>query len=79
MLVICDNPNVNIEACNEVQCNQSYIDNYAACQCLRSRTEFYEVRQLKVSYQETSMVSSIWESDQWVLTTLTSTLKTLEV
>ncbi|KAI8360155.1 hypothetical protein B0O80DRAFT_422798 [Mortierella sp. GBAus27b] len=40
--LICDNPNVNIEACNEVQCNQPYIDNYAACQCLRSRTEFYE-------------------------------------
>ncbi|KAG0369819.1 hypothetical protein BGX24_002270 [Mortierella sp. AD032] len=38
----CNNPSVNVVACNEKQCNQTYIDNYAACQCRRSPTLFYE-------------------------------------
>ncbi|KAF9935300.1 hypothetical protein FBU30_004875 [Linnemannia zychae] len=38
----CSNPNVNVEGCNERQCSQAYIDNYAACQCRRSRTLLYE-------------------------------------
>ncbi|KAF8937644.1 hypothetical protein BGZ47_008936 [Haplosporangium gracile] len=38
----CSNPNVNVAACNEKQCTQLYIDNYAACQCRRSPTLFYE-------------------------------------
>ncbi|KAF9149477.1 hypothetical protein BG015_008736 [Linnemannia schmuckeri] len=38
----CSNPNVNVAACNEKQCTQPYIDNYAACQCRRSPTLFYE-------------------------------------
>ncbi|KAG0275093.1 hypothetical protein BGZ95_009192 [Linnemannia exigua] len=38
----CNNPNVNVVACNEKQCSQTYIDNYAACQCRRSPTLFYE-------------------------------------
>ncbi|KAF9902066.1 hypothetical protein EC991_005378 [Linnemannia zychae] len=38
----CNNPNVNVVSCNEKQCNQTYIDNYAACQCRRSPTLFYE-------------------------------------
>lgn len=41
-IVICSNPNVNAAACNEKQCTQTYIDNYAACQCRRSPTLFYE-------------------------------------
>lgn len=41
-IVLCSNPNVNVAACNEKQCTQTYIDNYAACQCRRSPTLFYE-------------------------------------
>ncbi|KAG0273909.1 hypothetical protein BGZ95_010281 [Linnemannia exigua] len=40
--LICNNPNVNKDACNAKQCNQQYIDNYAACQCRRSPNMFYE-------------------------------------
>ncbi|KAG0277728.1 hypothetical protein BGZ96_002732 [Linnemannia gamsii] len=40
--LICSNPIVNVDPCNEKQCNQPYIDNYAACQCRRSATLFYE-------------------------------------
>ncbi|KAF9900649.1 hypothetical protein EC991_007054 [Linnemannia zychae] len=40
--LICNNPNVNKEACNAKQCNQQYIDNYSACQCRRSPNMFYE-------------------------------------
>ncbi|KAF8941329.1 hypothetical protein BGZ58_010770 [Dissophora ornata] len=40
--LICSNPNVNVDSCNAKQCNQAYIDNYAACQCRRSATGFYE-------------------------------------
>ncbi|KAF9547447.1 hypothetical protein EC957_008457 [Mortierella hygrophila] len=40
--LLCSNPKVNVAACNEKQCNQTYIDNYAACQCRRSPTLFYE-------------------------------------
>ncbi|KAF9319309.1 hypothetical protein BG003_009390 [Podila horticola] len=40
--LVCNNPNANKEACNAKQCNQSYIDNYAACQCRRSPDQFYE-------------------------------------
>ncbi|KAK3819851.1 MAG: hypothetical protein J3Q66DRAFT_386886 [Benniella sp.] len=40
--LICNNPQVNVEACNARQCNQPYIDNYSACQCRRSSTMFYE-------------------------------------
>ncbi|GJJ76509.1 hypothetical protein EMPS_08868 [Entomortierella parvispora] len=38
----CSNPNVNVQQCNAKQCNQTYINNYAACQCRRSSTQFYE-------------------------------------
>lgn len=31
-----------VQPCNAKQCNQPYIDNYAACQCRRSATLFYE-------------------------------------
>ncbi|KAG0051507.1 hypothetical protein BGZ83_003628 [Gryganskiella cystojenkinii] len=40
--LICNNPNVNVSACNDRQCNQTYINNYSACQCRRSSTQFYE-------------------------------------
>ncbi|KAG0040467.1 hypothetical protein BGZ82_002551 [Podila clonocystis] len=40
--LICNNPNVNRESCNAKQCNQTYVDNYAACQCRRSPEQFYE-------------------------------------
>ncbi|KAG9065598.1 hypothetical protein KI688_001887 [Linnemannia hyalina] len=40
--LLCSNPKVNVAACNEKQCTQTYIDNYAACQCRRSPTLFYE-------------------------------------
>ncbi|KAF8932777.1 hypothetical protein BGZ52_009389 [Haplosporangium bisporale] len=40
--LFCNNPNVNRDACNAKQCNQIYIDNYAACQCHRSPEQFYE-------------------------------------
>ncbi|KAG0340254.1 hypothetical protein BG000_000326 [Podila horticola] len=40
--LVCNNPNANKEACNAKQCNQSYIDNYAACQCRRNPDQFYE-------------------------------------
>ncbi|KAG0057767.1 hypothetical protein BGZ83_003665 [Gryganskiella cystojenkinii] len=40
--LVCYNPKLNKDACNEKQCNQPYIDNYAACQCRRSMTEFFE-------------------------------------
>ncbi|KAF9920501.1 hypothetical protein FBU30_009678 [Linnemannia zychae] len=40
--LVCNNPNVNKEACNVKQCNQKYIDDYSACQCRRSPTQFYE-------------------------------------
>ncbi|KAI1315807.1 hypothetical protein EDD11_000302 [Mortierella claussenii] len=38
--LICHNSNVNAEACNAKQCTQTYIDNYAACQCHHSTTDF---------------------------------------
>ncbi|KAG0092268.1 hypothetical protein BGZ93_008387 [Podila epicladia] len=38
----CNNPLVNVQECNAKQCIQSYIDNYAACQCRRSPNNFYE-------------------------------------
>ncbi|KAF9301798.1 hypothetical protein BGZ74_006245 [Mortierella antarctica] len=38
----CNNPEVNVKECNVKQCIQSYIDNYAACQCRRSPNQFYE-------------------------------------
>ncbi|KAF9121686.1 hypothetical protein BGW39_010339 [Mortierella sp. 14UC] len=40
--LICNNPNVNRDACNAKQCNQQYIDDYSACQCRRSLNMFYE-------------------------------------
>ncbi|CAO3563682.1 unnamed protein product [Mortierella alpina] len=40
--LVCYNPKLFVEQCNEKQCNQPYIDNYAACQCRRSTTDFYE-------------------------------------
>ncbi|KAG0063652.1 hypothetical protein BGZ89_009733 [Linnemannia elongata] len=40
--LVCNNPNVNKDACNAKQCNQAYIDNYSACQCRRSPNMFYE-------------------------------------
>ncbi|KAG9069716.1 hypothetical protein KI688_009038 [Linnemannia hyalina] len=40
--LVCSNPNVNKDVCNAKQCNQAYIDNYSACQCLRSPNMFYE-------------------------------------
>lgn len=42
--VVCNNPNGNKDACNAKQCNQTYVDNYAACQCRRSLEQFYEVK-----------------------------------
>ncbi|KAF8930800.1 hypothetical protein EDD21DRAFT_135178 [Dissophora ornata] len=38
----CSDPNINKDECNAKQCNQSYIDNYAACQCSDDATAFYE-------------------------------------
>jgi len=43
--VVCYNPNVNKEACNAKQCNQQYINNYAACQCRRVTMNFYQVKE----------------------------------
>ncbi|KAK3830388.1 MAG: hypothetical protein JOS17DRAFT_829451 [Linnemannia elongata] len=40
--LVCNNPNVNKDACNSKQCNQAYIDNYSACQCRRSPNMFYQ-------------------------------------
>ncbi|KAF9100734.1 hypothetical protein BGX27_000266 [Mortierella sp. AM989] len=40
--LVCYNPKLNIGPCNAKQCNQPYIDNYAACQCRRSVEQFYE-------------------------------------
>ncbi|KAF9118454.1 hypothetical protein BGW39_001165 [Mortierella sp. 14UC] len=42
VVMTCNNSNVNVVSCNEKQCNQPYIDNYAACKCRRSLTLFYE-------------------------------------
>ncbi|KAF9351780.1 hypothetical protein BGX26_010250 [Mortierella sp. AD094] len=39
--LLCNNPKVNVEECNAKQCGQTYIDNYSACQCRRSATDFY--------------------------------------
>ncbi|GJJ73707.1 hypothetical protein EMPS_06065 [Entomortierella parvispora] len=39
--LVCYNPKVNKDECNKKQCNQPYVDNYAACQCRRSTTQFY--------------------------------------
>ncbi|KAF9392063.1 hypothetical protein CPB97_004359 [Podila verticillata] len=33
---------LNVKGCNEKQCNQPYIDYYAACQCRRITVGFYE-------------------------------------
>lgn len=41
--VVCNNPNVNRDACNAKQCNQTYINNYSDCQCRRDSTNFYQV------------------------------------
>ncbi|KAG0092864.1 hypothetical protein BGZ93_010394 [Podila epicladia] len=38
----CNNPTLNKDECNAKQCNQAYIDNYAACQCRRNPEQFYE-------------------------------------
>ncbi|CAO3564687.1 unnamed protein product [Mortierella alpina] len=38
----CDNPKLSIVPCNAKQCNQPYVDNYAACQCRRNRTDFFQ-------------------------------------
>ncbi|KAF9989193.1 hypothetical protein BGZ75_007218 [Mortierella antarctica] len=38
----CDNPKLFIVPCNAKQCNQPYVDNYAACQCRRNRTDFFQ-------------------------------------
>ncbi|KAG9325947.1 hypothetical protein KVV02_005791, partial [Mortierella alpina] len=40
--LVCYDPKLFVELCNQKQCNQPYIDNYAACQCRRSTTDFYE-------------------------------------
>ncbi|KAG0362939.1 hypothetical protein BG005_003477 [Podila minutissima] len=40
--LVCNNPNLNREECNAKQCNQTYIDNYAVCQCRRYPEQFYE-------------------------------------
>ncbi|ORZ11286.1 hypothetical protein BCR41DRAFT_387743 [Lobosporangium transversale] len=40
--LVCTNPKVNIEPCNEKQCTQTYVNDYSACQCRRSSTGFYE-------------------------------------
>ncbi|KAF9290726.1 hypothetical protein BGZ68_006259 [Mortierella alpina] len=38
----CDNPRFNVDQCNAKQCTQQYVDNYAACQCRRNRTDFFQ-------------------------------------
>ncbi|KAF9356423.1 hypothetical protein BGX26_005287 [Mortierella sp. AD094] len=40
--LVCYNPHLNVDACNAKQCNQPYLDNYAACQCCCSVEQFYE-------------------------------------
>ncbi|KAF9584246.1 hypothetical protein BGW38_007090 [Lunasporangiospora selenospora] len=40
--LVCNNPNVNVQECNARQCNQDYINNYAACMCRRNRDTFFE-------------------------------------
>ncbi|KAF9421046.1 hypothetical protein BGZ94_008955, partial [Podila epigama] len=40
--LVCYNPQLNVKECNEKQCNQSYVDYYAACQCRRITIDFYE-------------------------------------
>ncbi|KAF9196151.1 hypothetical protein BGZ50_001847 [Haplosporangium sp. Z 11] len=37
----CSNTDVNAQ-CNDKQCNQPYIDNYAACQCRSSPENFFD-------------------------------------
>ncbi|KAI9234120.1 MAG: hypothetical protein BYD32DRAFT_424254 [Podila humilis] len=40
--LVCFNPHLNVKECNEKQCNQPYIDYYAACQCRHITVGFYE-------------------------------------
>ncbi|KAF9385001.1 hypothetical protein CPC16_008168 [Podila verticillata] len=40
--LVCSNPKNNVQECNAKQCNQAYIDNYSACQCVHSSNNFYE-------------------------------------
>ncbi|KAG0329241.1 hypothetical protein BG004_002368 [Podila humilis] len=40
--LVCSNPLVNKNECNAKQCNQPYIDNYAACQCRGNPNSFFE-------------------------------------
>ncbi|KAG0034987.1 hypothetical protein BGZ81_001936 [Podila clonocystis] len=40
--LVCYNPRLNVKKCNEKQCNQQYVDYYAACQCRRITIDFYE-------------------------------------
>ncbi|KAF9205148.1 hypothetical protein BGZ49_004402 [Haplosporangium sp. Z 27] len=39
--LVCNYLNANVEKCNEKQCSQAYIDNYAACHCRSSSSDFY--------------------------------------
>ncbi|KAI1317987.1 hypothetical protein EDD11_007370 [Mortierella claussenii] len=40
--LVCYDPKRNTKECNEKQCNQPYIDDYASCQCRSSVSQFYE-------------------------------------
>ncbi|KAF8963326.1 hypothetical protein BGZ46_001010 [Entomortierella lignicola] len=40
--LVCNDPKVNVDVCNAKQCNQAYVDFYAACQCRRTTEEFYQ-------------------------------------
>ncbi|KAG0231952.1 hypothetical protein BGW42_008552 [Actinomortierella wolfii] len=40
--VVCTDPKRNVKECNEKQCNQVYIDNYAVCQCRGNPSNFYK-------------------------------------
>ncbi|KAG0214670.1 hypothetical protein BGX28_001708 [Mortierella sp. GBA30] len=40
--LVCHDPKVFVDLCNQKQCSQNYIDNYAACQCRRNMSDFYE-------------------------------------
>ncbi|KAF9161164.1 hypothetical protein DFQ26_004807 [Actinomortierella ambigua] len=39
--LVCSDPNVNVPQCNDKQCSQPYIDDYAICQCRGSSTDFF--------------------------------------